>query len=191
MQSTIRGGSQGIATAGSPNGAHSGAPGGAGRPGRRGRPNFAALGRAIRYLGHYRRLALTAYLFLFISSGAQLMVPQLVQNILDAVTQGVTAQRIAALPPAAQPQALAALGWSAEQFARYATGSERALYFSGVLIVAFAIMRAFFSFSQTYTSERVSQSVTFDFRNDLYAKVQRLSFSYHDRTQTGQLMVRA
>src|SRR5262249_41876901 len=40
-------------------------------------------------------------------------------------------------------------------------------------------------------SERVSQSVAFDFRNDLYAKVQRLSFSYHDRTQTGQLMIRA
>jgi ATP-binding cassette subfamily B protein len=28
-------------------------------------------------------------------------------------------------------------------------------------------------------------------RNDLYAKIQRLSFSYHDRTQTGQLMIRA
>ena len=26
---------------------------------RRERPNFAALGRAVRYLGHYRRLALT------------------------------------------------------------------------------------------------------------------------------------
>jgi ATP-binding cassette subfamily B multidrug efflux pump len=28
-------------------------------------------------------------------------------------------------------------------------------------------------------------------RNDLYAKIQRLSFSYHDRNQTGQLMIRA
>src|SRR5581483_9513539 len=36
-----------------------------------------------------------------------------------------------------------------------------------------------------------SQSVAFDFRNELYAKIQRLSFSYHDRTQTGQLMIRA
>jgi ATP-binding cassette subfamily B protein len=149
------------------------------------------LGRAVRYLGHYRRLTLTAYAFLFVSTAAQLMVPQLVQNILDAVTQGFAAQRIAALPAAVQPQALAALGWSAEQFAGYQSGGERALLLSSLLILIFAAARGFFSFSQSYTSERVSQSVAFDFRNELYAKVQGLSFSYHDRTQTGQLMVRA
>jgi len=33
--------------------------------------------------------------------------------------------------------------------------------------------------------------VAFDFRNELFAKIQRLSFSYHDRNQTGQLMIRA
>jgi ATP-binding cassette subfamily B protein len=33
--------------------------------------------------------------------------------------------------------------------------------------------------------------VAFDFRNDLFAKIQRMSFSYHDQNQTGQLMVRA
>ena len=33
--------------------------------------------------------------------------------------------------------------------------------------------------------------MAFDFRNELYAKIQRLSFSYHDRNQTGQLMIRA
>ena len=57
--------------------------------------------------------------------------------------------------------------------------------------MAFAVIRAFFSFSQNYMGERVSQSVAFDFRNELFAKIQRLSFSYHDRNQTGQLMIRA
>jgi ATP-binding cassette, subfamily B, multidrug efflux pump len=33
--------------------------------------------------------------------------------------------------------------------------------------------------------------VAFDLRNALFSKIQRLSFSYHDRNQTGQLMVRA
>jgi ATP-binding cassette subfamily B protein len=33
--------------------------------------------------------------------------------------------------------------------------------------------------------------VAFDLRNDLFSKIQRLSFSYHDRNQTGQLMIRA
>ena len=39
--------------------------------------------------------------------------------------------------------------------------------------------------------QRASQGVAYDMRNDLFAKIQRLSFSYHDRNQTGQLMVRA
>jgi ATP-binding cassette subfamily B protein len=39
--------------------------------------------------------------------------------------------------------------------------------------------------------EKTSQGVAYDFRNEIFAKVQRLSFSYHDRNQTGQLMIRA
>lgn len=48
-----------------------------------------------------------------------------------------------------------------------------------------------FFYTQTYMNERVGQSIAFDLRNDLFAKIQRLSFSYHDKNQTGQLMVRA
>ena len=158
---------------------------------RRQRPNMAGLGRAIRYLGHYRKMTLAAYAALLISVGAQLMVPQLVQRILDAITRGVTAAQLAQVPVAFQPKALQALGWTPEQFALYSTGAETALITAGLLIVAFAVMRAFFSFSQNYMGERVSQSVAFDFRNELFAKIQRLSFSYHDRNQTGQLMIRA
>jgi len=44
---------------------------------------------------------------------------------------------------------------------------------------------------QAYWAERNSQAVAFDLRNDLFAKIQRLSFSYHDQNQTGQLMIRA
>src|SRR5437773_422171 len=54
-----------------------------------------------------------------------------------------------------------------------------------------AILRALFAFSQSFNAERVSQSIAYDFRSDLFAKISRLSFSYHDKNQTGQLMVRA
>src|SRR5262245_56106293 len=40
-------------------------------------------------------------------------------------------------------------------------------------------------------AEMTSQGVAFDFRNEIFAKIQRLSFSYHDQNQTGQLMIRA
>jgi ATP-binding cassette subfamily B protein len=150
-----------------------------------------ALGRAIRYLGHYKKYTLLAYLSLFIATGAMLMVPQLMQRIINAVTNGVVAKQLAGIPAAFLPLALQKLGWTAEQYASYGAGAESALINAGWLIVAFAVARAFFAYAQTYMSERVSQSVAFDFRNDLFSKIQRLSFSYHDQNQTGQLMVRA
>ena len=154
-------------------------------------PAKGGLGRAIKYLGHYKRLTATAYLFLFISTAAQLAVPQLVQNIIDAVTNGVIAKQLAQTPAAFLSTALQRLGWTPEQLDTYRNSGEQVLVNAIVLIVAFAIMRGMFAFAQAYTSERVSQSIAFDFRNDLYAKIQRLSFSYHDRNQTGQLMIRA
>ena len=154
-------------------------------------PAKGGLGRAIRYLGHYKRLTALAYLFLFISTGAQLAVPQLVQNIIDAVTNGLIAKQLAQVPAAFLTTALQRLGWTPEQLVTYRDGGEKVLVSAIMLIVAFAVMRGMFAFAQAYTSERVSQSIAFDFRNDLYAKIQRLSFSYHDRNQTGQLMIRA
>ncbi len=155
------------------------------------RPGMSSLLRAIRYLARYKRAVLLAYTSLFISTGAMLMVPQLVQNIIDAVTNGLIAGRLSAVPAAFQTQALELLGWTAEKFARSRDGAETALLWAGGLIIVFAVIRGAFAFSQNYMSEKLSQSAAFDFRNELYARIQRLSFSYHDRTQTGQLMIRA
>lgn len=58
-------------------------------------------------------------------------------------------------------------------------------------LVVLSMVRGLFDFAQGYLSERVSQGVAFDLRNELFEKIQRLSFSYHDRAQTGQLMTRA
>jgi ATP-binding cassette, subfamily B, multidrug efflux pump len=154
-------------------------------------PGLSSLLRSIRYLGHYRRLALMSYTFLLISTGSMLVVPKLVQRILDTVINGLMAQRLAQVPTAFQEQALKAVGWTAEQLAANSDRPEQALLWGGGLIVAFAIARGAFAFAQTYNSERLSQGVAFDLRNDLYSRVQRLSFSYHDQTQTGQLMIRA
>lgn len=153
--------------------------------------SFRDLGRAVRYLGHYKRMTILAYLFLFISTGAQLMVPQMVQNVLDAVTNGMIAQQIGNVPASFLPTVLERLGWTAEQFDTFANRPEIALYWAMLFIVIFAVARGAFAFSQTYMSEQMSQGVAFDFRNELFEKIQRLSFSYHDRNRTGQLMIRA
>ncbi|MBI2939932.1 MAG: ABC transporter ATP-binding protein [Chloroflexi bacterium] len=162
--------------------------GGAGGPAR---PSFRVLGRAIGYVGRYRRLASLAYGSLFVATLAQLVVPQLVQKIIDRIVRGVTLGQIVGLPPDAQTAAAQGLHTTVAQLHADRDGATQALLGAMVAIVVFAAVRALFAFGQQYNAERVSHNVAFDFRNELFAKIQRLSFSYHDRNQTGQLMIRA
>ncbi len=57
-------------------------------------------------------------------------------------------------------------------------------------LLAIAIVRDLCSFTQSYWSEKASQGAAYDMRNALFARLERLSFSYHDKAQTGQLMTR-
>src|ERR687894_1529737 len=59
----------------------------------------------------------------------------------------------------------------------------------GGLAVA-ALLRGLFQFLQGYLAERASQGVAYDLRNDLFARIERLGFSYYDRVETGQLVTR-
>jgi len=47
------------------------------------------------------------------------------------------------------------------------------------------------SFVQRYVNSYTSQRIVFDIRNELFAALQKKSFSFYDQTQTGQLMSRA
>lgn len=160
---------------------------------KRGRPSLInrSLLRAIGYLGKQRRTALIAYGALVIATLAQLAVPQLVQNIIEAITRGVTAKAILNLPEIGQALAAAAAGRSLEELRADRLNAETIMLSAALIIVAFAVMRGAFSFLQAYMAEKTSQGIAFDLRNEIYAKIQRLSFSYHDRNQTGQLITRA
>ncbi len=162
---------------------------------RQGNVDRATLTRAIRYLGRYRWQAIIPYLFLIIATLAQLMVPRMLGNIIDAVTQGTIANaivpRLDTIPSEILDQILDGLGITEAQLVFNAENAERILITSAVAILIFAVVRGLFAFLQTFTAERNSQIVAFDMRNELFAKIQGLSFSYHDRNQTGQLMIRA
>ncbi|MCY4115911.1 MAG: ABC transporter ATP-binding protein [Caldilineaceae bacterium] len=169
-----------------------------GRPGRDGPGgpqgrggSMKDLGRAIGYLGRYRRTTILAYASLFISIGAQLVVPQLVQNVLDAVTESVFARQILDLSKSAQATALESLPFTLEELTERAFSAEGPIYWAMLFIVVFSVARGLFAFAQAFLGQKVSQDVAFDFRNELFEKIQRLSFSYHDRNRTGQLMIRA
>jgi ATP-binding cassette, subfamily B, multidrug efflux pump len=170
-------------------------------------PQKQAIGRAVRYLLRYRKQAALPYVFLVIATLSQLAVPRLVRNIIDAVTEGVTAktllERLPSIPQTFMAQALPQVldflnlpqDWSSDQLFLHLQGmrdgAPTAILVAAGSIVLFALLRGIFAFLQTYWAEKNSQSVAFDLRNDLYAKLQNLSFSYHDRNSTGQLMIRA
>ena len=150
------------------------------------------LGRAIRYLGQQRRPAALAYGALLVATLAQLAVPQLVQNMIDAVTRGAMARTILAQVPAElQPAAAGRAGRTLDQLRLDQVDAERLLINAALIIVAFAVVRGIFSFMQAFMAEKTSQGLAFDLRNAIFSRIQRLSFSYYDRNQTGQLMIRA
>ncbi len=157
----------------------------------RSKPNWAALRRAMGYNLHYRNIMLIAYGTLMIATLAQLAVPALVRRLIDAVTSGVIAQNVLQAPAQLQPLAEQRLGLTHEQVLANANNAMTNLITAGLVIVVFAAVRGVFAFLQSYHAEKLSQSVAFDVRNDIFSKIQRLSFSYHDKNQTGQLMIRA
>jgi ATP-binding cassette subfamily B protein len=69
-------------------------------------------------------------------------------------------------------------------------GSNDYLIWLGLAVVAAGALRGLSAFGYSYLTEVVSQKTTYDVRNALYDKLQRLSFSFHDQAQTGELMSR-
>jgi len=57
-------------------------------------------------------------------------------------------------------------------------------------ILATSTLRGVFAYGQGYLSQSVSNLVAYDLRDRLYDHLQRLSFSFHDDSETGQLMSR-
>ena len=65
------------------------------------------------------------------------------------------------------------------------------LVYAGAAIVGLTLIRAVFAYFESYLREALSQLVAYGIRNAMYVHLQRMSFAYHDKQQTGQLMSRA
>jgi ATP-binding cassette, subfamily B, multidrug efflux pump len=166
-----------------------------------------SMGRAVRYLFNYKWQAALPYIFLIVATLSQLAVPRLVRNVIDAVTSGYIGDQVlkaldqipAQFVSTALPKMLELIGKPTTltldqltaQLEADIASAPQTLINAILFILLFAALRGIFSFLQAYWAEKNSQAVAYDLRNDLYAKIQRLSFSYHDKNQTGQLMIRA
>ena len=67
----------------------------------------------------------------------------------------------------------------------------RALPLIALSFVGLALLQGMFSFLSGRWAAQTAEGVTLRLRNYLYDHIQRLSFTYHDRTRTGELIQRA
>ncbi len=70
-------------------------------------------------------------------------------------------------------------------------GQHSALVLLALAILIAGVFRSLFSYGQGYLAEFLSNRVAYDLRNTIYNRLQTLSYAFHDRSQTGQLMSRA
>ncbi len=80
------------------------------------------------------------------------------------------------------------LGWVVDVGVR--SGRLTDLLIAAAAILAFSILRGIAAYGQGYLSQSVSNLVAYDLRNNIYSHLQNLSFSFHDESETGQLMSR-
>lgn len=131
------------------------------------------MGTAIRIVGYFRKYwfpTAIAYACLLFMTGIELTIPELIRQVIDCGIR-VSSATQAACPISADPLGIV-LG-------------------AAVLIVGLTVLKGGFQFAQGYLGEYGAQGIAYDIRNDIYRHLQRLSFSWHDRAQTGQLMARA
>jgi ATP-binding cassette subfamily B multidrug efflux pump len=60
-----------------------------------------------------------------------------------------------------------------------------------LLIIAIALIKGVFQFLTRWVVIGISRDIEFDLRNDLFAHLERLSYSYYQRNRTGDIMARA
>ncbi len=80
------------------------------------------------------------------------------------------------------------LAWVVDVGVRHGNGGELAVAALAILVTS--TLRGVFAYGQGYYSQAVSQWISYDLRNRIYSHLQQLSFSYHDESETGQLMSR-
>ncbi len=124
------------------------------------------LWRIVRLCLRYRGRVAIAVGATLIASLFQLAVPPLLGNAIDVAldllnTEGATA------------------------------GAARtALFQTAALLLGASILRGVFTLIHNYTGEAVGHMMAYDLRLAFYDKLQSLSFSFHDRVHTGELITR-
>ena len=128
--------------------------------------SFRVLMRIVRMAFDYPGLLAIGLVFIVGASIFQLFIPLLIGDGVDTVEEVFTS-------PDADTDAL-----------------RRTLIITALFLLGSAVLRGMFTFGHMYISENIAQRLGYRLRMMYYEKLQRLSFAYHDRVHTGDLLTR-
>ena len=117
---------------------------------------------------HRVRLML-AYVTILVGVGLSLLIPKIV---------GVAIDKVVTFEVEAEGGIMVSVA-----------GTETSvLIWLALALLGASLLRGIFDFGRTYTTDSLSQKVAYDVRNLMYDKLQHLSFAFHDKEHTGNLM---
>ena len=126
--------------------------------------DLAILRRVLTMALRYRWGMAIALITTIVAAGFQLLIPQYLGEAVDSA------------------QGLLAGGDEA--------AAREALWRAAALLLGASILRGLFTMWHNYQGEAIGQRIAYDLRIAYYAQLQRLSFGFHDRVHTGELITR-
>lgn len=136
--------------------------------------------RILAQLNHfywtYKRLFIPGLLAAMVSSSFAIMVPMVVRQVVDIIPRFVVVYRAFEGTAAVAPL-----------YGHFFIS----LFFFGLLIIALSIGSGIFSFLMRQTIVVASRHIEYDLRNQLYDKLQQLSYNFYLERSTGDLITHA
>lgn len=149
---------------------------------------FGVLWRITRMTFRYRWLLIVGAVAIVLASVFQLYIPVMLGDGIDAVgavlsDEAVAQGRTSFLARWALDLVVPSDGVAGERL-------TSVLLVISLLILGLSALRGSFTFLHLYLTEVVAQRIGYELRLQYYEKLQRLSFAYHDRIHTGDLLTR-
>jgi ATP-binding cassette subfamily B protein len=144
-----------------------------------------------KYFWKYRwRLSLGIF-FIVISNYFGILAPQVTGFVVDKVDERfkeITNVPVKQVPVKGGYDPL--VQWLTSQMDIYNISFTQLIFFSGLLLLALALLRGFFMFLMRQTIIVMSRHIEFDQKNDIYRHYEKLDAQFYKTHSTGDLMSR-
>ena len=118
------------------------------------------------YLRKYRVTFLIGAVCVFCNNGVWILFPQIIRKAIDVLNAGITKHNSPAV-------------------------IRHDIFKYSLMLLGVAGIKAIFQYLTRWILIGVSREIEFDLRNDLFAHLEWLSYSFYQRTRTGDIMARA